>query len=241
MAIINETDLNFQNALAVISSTQSFVLPIPSLTSGTGVFVSEESKQAGGKVAKSSKDLMFLNSKDNSWQTVQSDGEGVVVINDVTPVQGKALLKKVMQLSNNQPDKLDKDKIKLFLKYTHALGLKDVFQSNKNEIAEKMNLIEVWDTGFEQLGFHKYKNKETLKAIRFLGAVSFSNPKVSKQTYDNGCVVVQEGDKVVAVKPDVFLKSYTKPNGSPITLFDIPMRLTTTQYKGMMTSRENVG
>ncbi|MBO7244845.1 MAG: hypothetical protein J6V53_06160 [Alphaproteobacteria bacterium] len=234
MAIINETDLNFQNALSVIPAAQSFVLPIPSLNSGTGVFVSK-----GGK--SSEKDLVFLNSKDKTWQTVQSDGEGVVVINDVSPVQGKALLKKVMQLSNNQPDKLDKDKIKLFLKYTHALGLTDVSQSNKKDVANNMNLIEVWDTGFEQLGFHKYKNKSSAQAIRFLGSVCFSDPKLSKQTYENGCVVVKDEGKISVVKPDVFLKSYTKPNGSPITLFDIPMKLTTVQYMGMMQNKENAG
>ena len=234
VAIINETDLNFQNALSVIPSAQSFVLPIPSLNSGTGVFASK-----GGK--SSTKDLVFLNAKDKSWQTVQSDGEGVVVINDVSPVQGKALLKKVMQLSNNQPDKLDKDKIKLFLKYTHALGLTDVSQSNKKDVADKMNLIEVWDTGFEQLGFHKYKNKSSAQAIRFLGAVTFSNPKLSKHAYDNGCIVVKDEGKISVVKPDVFLKSYTKPNGSPITLFDVPMRLTSSQYMGMLNNKENAG
>ena len=233
VAIINETDLNFQNALSVIPAAQSFVLPIPSLNTGTGVFVSK-----GGKSL--TKDLVFLNSKDKTWQTVQSDGEGAVVINDVSPVQGKALLKKVMQLSNNAPDKLDKDKIKLFLKYTHALGLTDVSQSSKKDVADTMHLIEVWDTGFDQLGFHKYKNKPAAQAIRFLGNVRFSDPKLSKQSYDNGCVVVREENKLSVVKPDVFLKNYLKPNGSPITLFDIPMRLTSVQYKGMMDKKENV-
>lgn len=233
MAILSKSDLNFQNALAVIPATQSFILPIPAFEK-EDESVSQTSQKGGAKV-------VFLNSKDKSWQQVRADGEGVVVINGVSPSQSKALLKKVMQLSNNQPENLDKDKIKLFLKFTHALGLKDVFQADKNFVESKMDMIEVWDSGVENLGFHKYQEKKEVLAVRFSGIVSFDDPSFSKQTYENGCVIVKnEDDKIQVIKPDVFLKSYTKPNGSPVTLFDIPMKLTSAQYKGMMQGRENL-
>ena len=239
MAILSKADLNFQNALAVIPATQSFLLPIPAFEKEDDS--NGQMSQNGGTKSSENKGVVFLNSKDKSWQQVRSDGEGVVVINDVSPTQSKALLKKVMQLSNNQPENLDKDKIKLFLKYTHALGLKDVFQADKNFVESNMNMIEVWDSGVENLGFHKYQDKKEVLAVRFSGTVSFDDPAFSKQTYENGCVVVKnEDDKIQVVKPDVFLKSYTKPNGSPVTLFDIPMKLTSAQYKGMMQGRSNV-
>lgn len=239
MAILSKADLNFQNALAVIPATQSFLLPIPAFEKDDNTMLQESQK--GGVKSGDNKGVVFLNSKDKSWQQVRSDGQGVVVINEVSPIQSKALLKKVMQLSNNQPENLDKDKIKLFLKFTHALGLKDVFQADKNFVETKMNMIEVWDSGVENLGFHKYQDKKEVLAVRFSGNVSFDDPSFSKQTYENGCVVLKnEDDKILVVKPDVFLKSYTKPNGSPVTLFDIPMKLTSAQYKGMMAGRESI-
>ena len=114
MAILSKADLNFQNALAVIPATQSFLLPIPAFEKEDDS--NGQMSQNGGVKSSENKGVVFLNSKDKSWQQVRSDGEGVVVINDVSPTQSKALLKKVMQLSNNQPENLDKDKIKLFLK-----------------------------------------------------------------------------------------------------------------------------
>lgn len=239
MAILSKADLNFQNALAVIPATQSFILPIPAFE--TDELSEQQPVLKGSTKSGDNKGVVFLNAKDKSWQQVRSDGEGVVVINDVSPAQSKALLKKVMQLSNNQPENLDKDKIKLFLKFTHALGLKDVFQADKNFVETKMNMIEVWDSGVENLGFHKYQDKKEVLAVRFSGIVSFEDPSFSKHTYENGCVVVKnEDNKIQVVKPDVFLKSYTKPNGSPVTLFDIPMKLTSAQYKGMLEGRGNI-
>ena len=158
MAILSKADLNFQNALAVIPATQSFLLPIPAFE--TDELSEQQPVLKGSSKSGDNKGVVFLNAKDKSWQQVRSDGEGVVVINDVSPAQSKALLKKVMQLSNNQPENLDKDKIKLFLKFTHALGLKDVFQADKNFVETKMNMIEVWDSGVENLGFHKYQDKK---------------------------------------------------------------------------------
>ena len=245
MAIVSKSDLNFQNALSVIPAAQSFILPVPSIDeNGTTVVVQKGEKSVpqltekmGGDSQKAG--IVFLNSQDKSWQSVSADGNGVIVVHNVTPVQGKALYKKLMQLTSNNPENLDKDKIKLFLKYAHALGLKDVIQADKAYVEEKMDMIEVHDTGVEYLGFHKYKSEEPLKAIRFSGSVNFDDARLSKQTYDNGCIVVQSGaTEFLAVKPEVFLKSYTKPNGSPVTLFDIPMKLTAVQYKGMMAQRD---
>ncbi len=238
MAILSKADLNFQNALAVIPATQSFTLPIPMFEDENTLSDTAPSKQS--KTA-DNKSVVFLNAKDKSWQMVRTDGEGVIVINDVSPTQSKALLKKVMQLSNNQPEKIDKDKIKLFLKFTHALGLKDVFQADRNFVSTQMNMIEVWDSGVEHLGFYKYQNQKNVLAVRFSGIVSFDDPSFSKQTFENGCVVIKgPDDKISAMKPESFLKSYTKTNGSPVTLFDIPMSLTSSQQKLLRAQRETV-
>lgn len=236
MAILSKTDLNFQNALPVIPATQCFTLPIPMFEDDATLTDIPQTKQSKST---DNKGLVFLNAKDKSWQMVRTDGEGVIVINGVSPTQSKTLLKKVMQLSNNQPEKLDKDKVKLFLKFTHALGLKDIFQADKNFVSTKMNMIEVWDSGVEHLGFHKYQETNNVLAIRFSGIVSFDDQSFSKQTFGNGCVVVKGIDgKISAIKPEIFLKSYTKTNGSPVTLFDVPMSLTSAQQKLLMTQRE---
>lgn len=244
MAIVSKSDLNFQNALSVIPAAQSFILPVPQINDGaTFVFQKGEKssqKMAGKTGVDSSKTgIVFLNSQDKSWQSVQGDGNGVIIIHDVTPTQGKSLYKKLMQLTGNNLENLDKDKIKLFLKYAHALGLKDVIKADKSYIEDKMDMIEVHDTGVEYFGFYKYKDVEPVKAIRFSGAIHFEDATVSKQAYDNGCIVVQnEGEGLSAIKPETFLKSYTKPNGSPVTLFDVPMKLTALQYQGMMAQRD---
>lgn len=245
MAIVSKADLNFQNALSVIPATQSFILPIPALKNGGDEFVFPiGDKRKGlpltgsdGEVI-SGRGIVFLNSKDKSWQAVKGDGSGVVVINNVSLEQAKALQKKVMQLSNNEPQNLDKDKIKLFLKYAHALGLKDVVHADRNFVSTQMRAVEVWETGVENFGFYTYNKDKSSQAIRFSGSVAFNDTNLSKHSFENGCVVVRDSsDALTVIKPEVFLKSYTKPNGSPVTLFDVPMKLTTKQYSGIMNQR----
>lgn len=248
MAIVNKADLNFQNALSVIPATQSFILPVPVLKDGGDAFVFPKGDKRKGQPLTgengeniTGRGIVFLNSKDKSWQAVKGDGTGVIVVNGVSLEQAKALQKKAMQLSSGQPESMDKDKIKLFLKYTHALGLKDVVQADKDFVSSQMRMVEVWDTGIDNFGFYSYNQDKSVQAIRFSGMVTFTDSTLSKQSFESGCVVVKDSkEEYSVIKPDVFLKTYTKPNGSPVTLFDVPMKLTTTQYKGIMNQRSGV-
>ena len=46
--------------------------------------------------------LVFFNGKDKSWQAVKGDGEGVIIINEVTQEQAKKLYQKSKSLSPTQ-------------------------------------------------------------------------------------------------------------------------------------------
>ena len=98
----------------------------------------------------------------------------------------------------------------LYYDYPYIDKISDIENMKYKDFVEaNMNMIEVWDSGVENLGFHKYQDKKEVLAVRFSGIVSFDDPSFSKQTYENGCVVVKNGDdKIQVVKPDVFLKSF---------------------------------
>lgn len=237
MVVLNRSDVNFQNAIPVISSTQKFVIPVPALKNNEGnVNLSSRSKKFIQPIFDSrnnsinTKGIVFMNEKNKNWQMVSGDGTGCIVINEVSQTQARILLKKVMQLTNDNPEKLNADNLKVLLKFAHTLGLKDVSATDKTTLKKEMTVIPLADSGYEYLGLHKQTDKKNLLAVRYTGAIQLEN---SKQLHETGCVVMLDDaeENIKGVKTNVFLKNYTKVDGSPLTLFDVPIRLTPVQSK----------
>ena len=68
--------------------------------------------------------------KDKSWQAVKGDGEGVIIINEVTREQAKKLYQKVQELKPD-PNNLTLDELKQVLSFAQQqLGLIDKYNSS---------------------------------------------------------------------------------------------------------------
>jgi hypothetical protein len=116
---IAPTDLKVgvNDSTPVISNAQKFIIPVPafgqsgeplvyppSYEKAGQAIVDYTGKPVGGSGTEAARGLVFFNGKDKSWQAVKGDGEGVIIINEVTPEQAKALDQNVQSFkpdSNN--------------------------------------------------------------------------------------------------------------------------------------------
>ena len=87
---------------SVISNAQKFIIPVPAFgRSGEPLVYPLISDKAGQPILDytgkpvGDRGLVFFNGKDNSWQAVLGDGEGVVIINEVTREQATKLYQQI--------------------------------------------------------------------------------------------------------------------------------------------------
>lgn len=252
MSILKRADLNFQAAAHVISETQKFIIPIPVLENGGDALLYPQGDEKEGmpvvdwegKPAKG-RGIVFYNYKDNAYQAVQGDGTGVIIINEVSKKQAASLLAKMMQLTDNSPDTMNVGQVRHLLKQAYTLGLSDMYNSEITYVESNMNPLAQYHSGVKNLGLHKRDDRDVCWAIQYTGAIEFTGPSVTPQTYKDGCIIVQVPSKeplkviitqesdVRAVQLDVFLRTYTNADGQFLQLSDVPIKLTPDQLKNL--------
>lgn len=239
MVKVSCSDINFQDAVAVVPVEQQFVVPVPAFENGgVPLIYPHGDKNAGEAIlnadgkAQQGLGIVFFNEKEKVWQGVPVDGTGAIVLGGVTQEQAKLLFKRIKRLTNDQPENLTPENIRVFLKYVHTLGIKDVSQTDVKTVDEKMNMMSHWATGYNRLGLFTYQDAGECLAVRYMESVNMEN-NGTEQEYTKGCVVVKnptaQTENISTMKPEVFLKSYSRPSGAPLTLFDVPLKLTTQQ------------
>lgn len=210
-------NVSFEAAATVISGAQKFVIPVP--TVGAEALVNPASGEAivdykGRPIGDSG--VVFFNGKDQSWQAAKTDG-GVVIINEVTAEQAAVLIEKIGDIGA-----LDVPKLKAVLEAARIeLGLVDMYNSDTGFIASKMT--PVGEVIAECFGLHKRDDRDLCAAVRVEGDGEFEGPAATPQKFENGAIIVKQGDSVRLVQTEVFLRTYTKPNGSALALDDIPV------------------
>ena len=88
------------HSTSVISSAQKFIIPVPAFVQGGEPLVYPQGYEKAGQPILDytgkpvgDRGLVFFNGKDKSWQAVKGDGEGVIIINEVTQEQARKLKK----------------------------------------------------------------------------------------------------------------------------------------------------
>src|SRR4029434_1543148 len=122
---ITPTDLRVGSdySTSVISNAQKFIIPVPAFVQSGEPLVYPQSYEKArqpildytGKPV-GDHGLFFCNGKDKSWQAVKGDGEGVIIINEVTQEQAKKLYQKVQALKPD-PNNLTLDELKQVLSF----------------------------------------------------------------------------------------------------------------------------
>ena len=228
---ISPADLRFDpgTSTAVISNAQKFIVPVPRLDSGGEPLVYPKGHEKAGTPILDyegkpvgQKGLVFLNAKDQSWQAVAGDGEGVIIINEVTQEQAKKLDKKVKELQKD-PNQLALSQLKEVLDFArNDLRLSDMYNSTRSFVNSKMTPVATDQaaggegTNDEAYGLKKRDDRDVCHAIYIPGKFTFEGPAASPQVFDNGGVIVEQGGKFRGVQPDIFVRTYRLQNGQQI-------------------------
>ena len=227
---VSPDDLRFDppNSTAVISSAQKFIIPVPKLNAGGEPLVYPPGHEKAGQPILDyevkqigDKGLVFLNAKDQTWQAVAGDGEGVIIINEVSQEQAAQLDRKVKEL-NQDPNQLTLPQLKQVLDYAwNDLKLNDMYNSDRAFVKSKMTPVAVEGSdgagaSAEAYGLKKRDDRDLCQAIYIPGKFTFEGPAVTPQVFENGGVIVKQGKDFRGVQPDIFMRTYRLQSGQPI-------------------------
>ena len=229
---VTAADLRFDpdRSTSVISSAQKFVIPVPAFgRSGEPLVYPEGDEKAGkpildyeGKLI-GERGLVFFNAKDKSWQAVAGDGEGVIIVNEVTKEQGDRLDEKIRGFQTD-PNKLTLTQLKQVLDFARdELELGDMYNSDRSFVKANMTPAaadEVSRAGgkeIEAYGLKKRDDRDICHAVYIPGKFVFEGPAASPQIFEDGGVIVEQGGELRGVQPDVFMRTYRLQNGREIT------------------------
>ena len=214
----------------MISNAQKFIIPVPAFAqSGEPLVYPQSYEKAGQPILDytgkpvGDRGLVFFNGKDKSWQAVKGDGEGVIIINEVTQEQAKKLYQKVQELKPD-PNNLTLDELKQVLSFAQQqLGLIDMYNSSRAFVQEKMTPViagevpKVNGNEGKAYGFVKRDDRDVNQAIYIPGEFVFEGPAASPQEFKDGGVIVEQGGKMRGVQPDIFVRTYKLSDGRSIS------------------------
>ena len=235
--VFGPENISFGKGVHTISNAQKFILPIPS-TAGEPLVYPQGTKAKGatGDLESISgqpildwqgkpigkEGIVFFNAKDRSWQAVVSDGQGVVIMNQVTEEQSQKLTARIHELANG-PKELKLKQIKDLLKYAQdELSITDMYNSDKEFIRSKMNALESTDSGIEAFGLHRRDDRDICQAVFVEGKGEFQGPAATAQKFEDGAVIVKQGDSTRLIQPEIFAQTYSHLDGKPMDIGSIP-------------------
>ena len=247
--VFKADDLNLTDGAQVISSAQKFIIPVPALDDGGDPLVYPDGEKAGQAITNykgepiGATGVVFFNATDKSWQAVPGDGNGVIIINKVSEDQARSLyahIENTLGLTgakdgisgtyNNASiagalKAMTLAQIKDTLAHAHSIGLSDMYNSDKGFIQSKMSAISAVPGGdhAESFGFHKRDDRDICKAVYIPGSGEFEGPAATPQKFENGAVIVQQGNNTRLIQANVFVETYRKADGTPVALTDLPV------------------
>lgn len=220
----------------VISNAQKFIIPVPALgNAGESLVYPKSYAKAGQPILDytgnpiGDRGLVFFNGKDKSWQAVLGDGNGVIIINEVTQDQAQKLDQKTRSLKPN-PNDLTLDELKQVITFAQQLGLVDMYNSTRAFVKEKMtpaiagDELRVNGKVIDAYGFKKRDDRDVNQAIYIPGTFVFEGPAASPQEFKDGGVIVVQSGKMRGVQPDIFKRTYKLSNGRTIDSVSVDLK-----------------
>lgn len=230
MRKITTADLRLDpsNSTAVISGAQKFIIPVPAFgPAGEPLVYPPGQAKAGTPILDyqgkpvGDKGLVFFNAKDQSWQAVAGDGQGVIIVNEVNQEQADKLLQK-LQSFQPDPNRLTLAQLKQALAFARdELKLGDMYNSTRSFVRDKMTPVgEAPRAGGQELeafGLKKRDDRDVCQAVYIPGKFVFEGPAATPQIFENGGVIVAQGGELRGVQPDAFARTYRFKDGRQIT------------------------
>lgn len=245
VAVITAQDVNWDKGAEVVSNAQKFVIPVPTFE-GEALIYPEGAKDKDGKSIAGNpivdwqgqpigeKGVVFFNPKDQAWQAVKSDGQGVVILNQVTEPQGQKLIAKIKDLTGGDPSLLSLDQFKDVLSFaTSEVGWEkpDMYNSDRDFIKKKMNALEATDTGIAQFGLFRRDDRDVCKALLAEGPAEFQAPTsggvlVKQPIGEEGGVLLRQPDGKAflfrKIDIEAMQETYTHKDGRKLSVSELP-------------------
>ncbi len=221
--------LDRDSGTPVISSAQKFIIPVPAFANGGEPLVYPKGDEKAGEPILDyegkpigARGLVFFNAKDRSRQAVAGDGRGVIIVNEVTREQADQLEAKIRAI-HADPNRLTLGQLKQVLEYARdELNLGDMYNSDRAFIAARMTSADAGERpladgkAIEAYGLMKRDDRDICYAIHIPGKFVFEGPAATPQMFENGGVIVRQGDEFRGVQPEIFIRTYRRENGDGI-------------------------
>lgn len=237
LPILLSADFPFgEKSTAVISDAYKFVIPVPDLGEAAEPLIYPAGHERAGQPILDYKNqpvgdwgIVFFNEKDQSYQAVPADGEGVIIVNEVSPEQAEKIDRKVRSLTG-ELTQLSSAHIKEILKYAQRdLELGDTYNSDKTYVKTKLTTVLEENTQPQKLsqpsqqteetcyGFRKRDSQDIYQAVFVPGQFRIEGPAVTFQIFTKGGVIIKQGKTTRGIQPEVFVRTYRLASGQPIT------------------------
>ncbi len=228
-------DLSPKLMTEVISGAQKFIIPVPRFDGGGEPLVYPQDHESAGQPITDWKGkpigdtgVVFFNAKDQAVQAVKDDGQGVIIINQVSKEQAELLLERI----GGSPERMGLCQLKKLLEFAQThLGLSDMYNSDREFIASKMSPLESLRTGVTAYGLHRRDERNVVFALYVEGRGEFEGPAAGAQKFDDGAVIVKQGDSVRLIQPDVFVETYRLKDGSRVELEELKTHTPQSQFE----------
>ena len=239
---ITAAQVNWDKGADVVSNAQKFVIPVPQFEGGGEPLVypagakDKNGADIGGTPIKDwqgqpigDNGVVFWNDKDQAWQACKADGNGVVIMNQMTEEQGQKMMDKI----GGDPNKLTLQQFKEVLEYANSseVGCRDMYNSDRDFISKKMNAMETSLTGIPQFGLFRRDDRDVCKALFAEGPGEFEAPSgggvlVKQPIPEEGGILLRQPDGKVflyrKVDLEVFEDTYKLKDGSQVVLGELP-------------------
>jgi tetratricopeptide (TPR) repeat protein len=218
--------IDFSRATPVISSAQKFVIPVPegrgdplvypkgAVDAKTGVSLEGKSIIDWQGQPIGTEGIVFFNGKDRAWQAVRTDGNGVIILNQVSEEQAAKLAAEYRRLQALEGWNVGS--VQKLLTLAASLGLQDRYNSDVSFVTSKMTAIRPTDAVMTidgRFGFVKRDDRDICQAVYVPRPVTFEGPAVTPQEFPNGAVIVRQGKDVRGIQPEIFAETYRLAEG----------------------------
>jgi hypothetical protein len=181
--------IDFSEARPVISAAQKFVIAVAAFDDADPLVYPGGTEKAGEPITDwqgnvvGTKGIIFFNEIDKCYQAAPSDGQSVIIINEVTAEQARNLRELIRELGE-LGDNLSKTSLELVISRAQKdLGLIDIYNSTDGFIRSKMTpVLKVSaDVGARPWGWLKRDDRDVCRAVFVKGPGCFQGPAATPQ------------------------------------------------------------
>ena len=222
----DQIDFGPEASTSVVSDTLRFVIPVPAFKGGgeplgppqgAGPFLDWNGEPITGR------GVVFFNPDDRCYQAAKGDGKEVVIFGLITQREASRLAAVVAKLADD-PNDLTLTQFKALLQFaSEDLGQIAIYNSARAAVESTM-IRAGPDTGIADYGLFRRRGQDLCDAVFVPGDGVFQGPAATPQAFDDGAVIVRQGDDVHLVQTTSFEATYKHPDGSTILVSELAVQ-----------------